>query len=477
MKEMLRNIVKKIRSPEGDVFFENSKQRKAAIIISIALIVASFVIGWNYYDIMWWISWYKIIERNGISSILAIYSLCQPPACKVPYPPLTVLTFISIYAFAMLAPYQLRYLILKLCLVVIPALMVFCIIKRVRGFDVALVWLLSLPLIQILFALQFDVLIAMLILLSTMYIASKKYSKASIVLALATLTKHVIAIILPLHIIFIYRKEGLEKTVRYVLTFILIVLAFCMPFYIASGSGFLNNLVGFHSSRPPQDLSVWALSTYILECTISKYNKVLDNLWVIPFAITYFIVLYIMQKKLKRECKHRDSLSIITVFTSLLLLLFITFSKVGNLNYFVWIVPTSLIALDLQRMKKFTLLITMFVLFVSLPYSLLLWFIPATSYEQTFIAEDIGYWDARAVFVQSINYYVIYALSLLQQYVITPIAPVHTAVPSDVLELLQYMGILNAVKKTLIVAFIIVAQFFLISLIFLHLDVLKGEYT
>jgi hypothetical protein len=143
----------------------------------------------------------------------------------------------------------------------------------------------------------------------------------------------------------------------------------------------------------------------------------------------------------------------------------------------VWIVPTSLIALDLQRMKKFTLLITMFVLFVSLPYSLLLWFIPATSYEQTFIAEDIGYWDARAVFVQSINYYVIYALSLLQQYVITPIAPVHTAVPSDVLELLQYMGILNAVKKTLIVAFIIVTQFFLISLIFLHLDVLKGEYA
>jgi len=477
MKEILRSFVTMLHTSSGDVFFTNDKRRKTAIVASIALILSSFIIGWNYYDVMWWISWYKVIEKNGVSSILSIYDLCQPPACKAPYPPLAILIFVSVYFIAMLAPYQLRYLILKLCLVVIPTLIAFYVIKRIRGSDIALVWLLSLPLLQILFVLQFDVLIAMLTLLSTVYIASSKYSKASITLALATLTKQVIAIILPLHILFVYRKCGYKKAINYLLIFLLTILLFCIPFYIASGKAFLDNLLSFHATRPPQDLSIWALSTYVLEYEISKYNEILDNLWIIPFAITYLIVLYMVQKETEKRCEcNHNNLAIIAIFTSLLLLLFITFNKIGNLNYSVWFVPTSLIAFDLRKLKKFILLTTMLVLFVSLPYGLLLLLVPATGYQQTFIAEDIGYWDARALLMQSMNYYVIYVASLVQQYIVIPIIPIHIAVPSDVLELLQCMEILNVMKKGLIMTLIILAQLFLISLISLHFDALKGEH-
>ncbi|MEM1608536.1 MAG: hypothetical protein QXG81_04605, partial [Ignisphaera sp.] len=138
-----------------------NKQRKYVVALIIALLAASLVIGWNYYDIMWWVSWYRIVEKHGPQSIFSIYKLCEAPSCKAPYPPIAVITFVSVYALAMLAPYQVRYIILKLVLVVIPAYIIFRIIKRYRGSEIAMLWLLSLPFLQILFALQFDVLLAL----------------------------------------------------------------------------------------------------------------------------------------------------------------------------------------------------------------------------------------------------------------------------------------------------------------------------
>jgi uncharacterized membrane protein len=472
MKKVFKIFEKLFEIPSRDVYFASGKHRKMAFVLALILIMSSLIIGWNYYDIMWWVSWYRIVQREGASAVLFIYTLCQPPTCKVPYPPLAVLIFVSVYAIAMLVPYQFRYIILKLCLVIVPALIIFYIIKKRRGFDIALIWLLSLPLIQVLFALQFDVLIAMLILLSTIYITKKEYSKASIVLALATLIKHICVIILPLHIIFTYRENGLRKAFEYLLTFSMIALLFCMPFYIVSREDFINNLISFHASRPPQDLSIWALPTYLLEYGISTYSSILNILWIIPLAVTCLATLYIAQKEMKKMLKHDDALTSIALFTSLLLLLFITFNKVGNLNYLVWFVPTSLIALNLRKIKNFVSLTAILVLFIALPYSLLLWCIPATDYRQSFIAEDVGYWDARTVFTQSINYYIIYTAGVFQRYAIMPI---RMYVPSDVLDFLEIIKMLNAIKRILVAMLIILAQPLLISLIYLHSNVLKSE--
>ncbi|MEL9939460.1 MAG: glycosyltransferase 87 family protein [Ignisphaera sp.] len=448
-----------------------NKQRKYVVALIIALLAASLVIGWNYYDIMWWVSWYRIVEKHGPQSIFSIYKLCEAPSCKAPYPPIAVITFVSVYALAMLAPYQVRYIILKLVLVVIPAYIIFRIIKRYRGSEIAMLWLLSLPFLQILFALQFDVLLALFILLSTIYTWHGEYRKAAISTAIATLIKPVAAVIAPLHLIFIYKKNGAKKALEYVAIAVAVGMAITAPFLFASGNSFIENVISFHASRPPQDASPWAIATFVLESGINMYNSLLNKLWMIPFLIAYlstFLGLFTILKQ-----KPSFSLGFLAVSTSISLILTITFSKIGNINYVVWFVPTSLMAFGCANLKKFYIITSLIVLLVSIPMSaIFLYLAPAISEKPTFIAEDIGYWDARALLMQSINYYIIYAISIIQQY---SLSPIRILTPSDVLDSIIYMASLISFKKIILVSLVIVMQMLLMLLLIIHFRSLYGE--
>ncbi|MEM0026805.1 MAG: glycosyltransferase 87 family protein [Ignisphaera sp.] len=448
-----------------------NKHRIYVVALVIALLVASLVIGWNYYDIMWWVSWYRIVEKYGFQSIFSIYKLCGTPSCKAPYPPIAVITFIFVYALAMLAPYQARYMILKLVLVVIPAYIIFRIIKRHRGLEIAMLWLLSLPFLQILFALQFDVLLALFILLSTLYTWSGKYRKAAVSTAIATLIKPIAAVVAPLHMIFIYKKNGAKKALEYAIIAIVTGIAIIAPFVFASGKSFIENVVSFHASRPPQDASPWAIATFVLESNINVYNNFLDNFWMIPFLIAYLstvLGLFIVLRQ-----KPYVSLRFLAISTSILLLLIITFGKIGNTNYIVWIVPTSIMAFECPYLKKFYVVTSLIVLLVSIPMTgILLYLAPAVSDKPTFMAEDIDYWDARTLFMQSINYYIIYAISIAQQYSLSPIMII---VPSDVLDSIAYIALLIDFRKVLLVSLVIVAQVLLMLLLIMHFRSLYGE--
>ncbi|MDK6029283.1 glycosyltransferase 87 family protein [Ignisphaera sp. 4213-co] len=447
------------------------RRRKYILILILLLLSTSLVIGWNYYDIMWWISWYRILEKNGPLYLFSLYRLCRVPTCKVPYPPIAVIMFVSIYALAMIMPYQLRYAILKLILVVVPAYIIFKVIRKSRGFEIALLWLLSLPFLQILFALQFDVLVALFVLLSTLYIWSGKHFKAAASLAIATLIKPIVAVIAILHMIFLYRRGGFRKVIEYIAIALVIGLAITTPFIVASGKNFVENVISFHATRPPQDASPWAIATFVLESNITKYNNIIDNLWTIPFviALSFTVLGFII---IMRQ-KPYVSLRFLALSTSILLLLTIVFGKIGNTNYLVWIVPTSIIALDCQILRKFYLLTTLLVLLVSVPMTgIMLYLAPAVSAEPTFMAEDLGYWDARTLFMQSINYYIIYALSIFQQY---SLLPIRIVAPSDFLETINYITTLIDVKKICLVGLVILAQILLMLLLILHYKSLYGE--
>jgi uncharacterized membrane protein len=460
---------------DAEKFF--TKRQRRIITYSIAalfLLSTVTLIGWNYYDIMWWISWYKITSEKGVSALLHIYSLCQGPSCKVPYPPLAVIIFVSLYALALTLPAHLRLLVLKMFLVIIPALIIFHIIKKERDLDAALLWLVSMPFLQILFVLQFDVLIACLVLLSTVYLAKKKYDRASVMLALATLIKHVIATLLPLQLIYVYTTAGTKKAIRYLITFMIVVVIAIAPFFVTSVNGILYNLVTFHSTRPPQDLSIWALTTWFLEDQLKPYLGIINKLWVIFMGIVYTLLLYLGYTILKSANKDENNVKghakVLSILTSLAFIILIMFSKIGNLNYAVWFVPTSIIALDEHRLRKFYRLTALLILMVSLPYGMYLLLMPAVGGEGTYIPEDMAYWDARALLMQSINYYLLYIFSVTQNY----IPALHLYTPSDLMQLLSFLGGLTIVKKTVITILIILAQYFLILLIALHLDALKG---
>ncbi len=448
------------------------KQRKVLLIISLIAILASLNIGMNYYDIMWWISWFKIIQQHGISSLMSIYALCEAPICKAPYLPLAILIFIASYALTTIIPYTIRYVVLKLVLVIIPSIIVFHILKKYRGIDIAILWLLSFPFLQIILVLQFDVLIAMFIMMSTLYFILNRSHYSAFFIALATLIKPVAAIVIPLHVFLMFIRREYRKCLMYLITLTLTLTIFIVPFFITSPNKFIENTILFHGSRAPQDLSLWAVITVLGENGTVSELKYVNNLWLIYFLICYAMLFMVIYKVSKNQNLYVDEPTLYGIVMSALpLLLFIMLNKIGNLNYLVWIVPTSLLVLNSKYVKKFYILTSLLVLLGSLPYAIVLLLIPASANTPVFIVEDLSYWDARALITQSINYYIIYVLSLLQVYITTPFTNFLT--PVEMLRLLSYIFLeLNSLRKILLIIIIIVSQVFLTIISLFYLTIL-----
>ncbi len=404
----------------------DKRKAKYFTLLSILIIISALNIGWNYYDIMWWISWHKIVEDNGILAMFSIYSLCRLPACKAPYLPLAILIFLPSYAIVTFLPISFRFVVLKILLVLLPAIAIYSILKKERGSSAALLWLLSLPFIQVLFVLQFDVLISLLVLLATYFFSNNKYHLSAITLALSSLIKPVTIILLPIYLITLLIDRKYQLMLKYFLIYAIVVLIIVLPFFINDPINMIEGVLLFHGARAPQDLSMWAILTVVLGTNIVKSLGYIDNIWLIPFALGYIsLIIYYVQVHKNRD-SNKDYRHLYLCI-SLVLLMFITFNKIGNLNYLVWIVPTALIALSGRNLASFYRLTALIVLLGSVPYALMLTFFPASIDVPTLLAEDLSYWNARALLAQSLNYYVFYIsvmvdiLSIYLSSVLTPL--------------------------------------------------------
>lgn len=449
--------------------FSSPRALKLFKILTPIAIIMAMSLGWNYYDVMWWIQWYRVIEEHGIIGVLNIYRFCRLPECKVPYPPLAVLIFIPFYAITTFLPQVLSIILLKMFLVLIPGLIIYMIIKRLRGSDIALTWLLCIPFLQILFALQFDVLVSLLVLLSTYMMLRNRVDKSAVYLALATLVKHVAAIIVPLHVTFLWVTGRRNYVYKYILFYILVAGCIVAPFFIVAPKEFIQHVLLFHSSRAPQDLSLWALPTLFLEDDVALRQAVIDNLWVAMFIPCYMLTIYLFYRQLRRP--RAESFSVLLpLYTSILLLLYITLNKVGNLNYAVWFVPTALIALSRKHIKVLHILTTVLGILGALTYAFMLYIPPASVNAPMFIVEDLMYWNARALLAQSLNYYLFYITSVgytLLTYIVRLIKPIST--PTDFASQIPLFKYLYLYRLYIMVMSLVLAQITLTLILILNI--------
>lgn len=452
----------------------HAKRVKFVKVYTILAIVFSLVVAWNYYDVMWWIQWYNIIESRGVQSLIKIYDICLPPECKVPYPPLAVLMFISLYALLSPIPHVvLKIILLKVFLVVMPGLIVYKVLRELRGRDVALLWLISIPFLQIIFSLQFDVIVALMVMVSTCMIAYERIDKAAAYLALATMVKHVVAVLVPIQLIFINAKYGGRRVLRYLSVYAIVVGLIALPFFIVAPRGFLYNLIKFHSTRLPQDLSLWAIPTLLLADRTPAISDNIPSLWIIPFAICYTALIVLFYSLIKERASAKYSWIMLSIFSSIALLLLITMNKVGNLNYLVWFVPISFVALKRKHIKSLFVLTTIVGLLGAALYAIMIYMPPASINAPMFIVEDTIYWNARALIAQSINYYVVKQLFPLYTITLNVMPP--TLTPTDIASEIPLFRWLHIYRIPLILIAIAVAQSTLSLMIVLKFRWLK-EY-
>ncbi len=372
---------------------------RTTLILSIVIVALTALAGWNYYDIMWWIEWDRIASQHGIFSI---YAHCIPPLCKAPYPPLAILVFLASYRFAAMISGSALWammLVLKLLLVIIPGFAIYLILSKYASRAAGILWLFSLPFLQIVFALQFDVLLAALLLASCIAFLRKKYLLSGLFIGLATLIKQSAVVVVPIMLIALIASHS-RKELAYFILGLVPAAAIAIPFAVYSPVAFVYDVLLFHSTRIPQDLSLWAIPTHLFGERIANLS-ILKSGWVLPFIATYVALLvYIWRKRLWEK---RGG---IALAMSLALLLFIIFGKVGNFNYLAWPLPLALAGLYLVDRRTCIEVATLFsiaIVVAHVPYITLLYLVPATLGKPIFVAEDLSFWPSRVILESSLN--------------------------------------------------------------------------
>ncbi|HIP57681.1 MAG TPA: DUF2029 domain-containing protein [Ignisphaera aggregans] len=373
-------------------------RRRTSIVIGLALVLLAALVGWNYYDVMWWIEWDSIASRYGVFSV---YTHCIPPLCKAPYPPLAILLFLASYRVASpLASLSLwiSMLILKTLLVILPGLAIYAMLGRYVGRLGAILWLFSLPFLQLVLALQFDVVLALLLLSSAIAFVKRRYLLSGLFIGLAMLVKQSAWVALPILFIAVIASE--RKRVLNFLTGLVTALAIAIPFVIQNPAAFLYNVLVFHAMRVPQDLSLWALPTHILGQYVARL-WMLRSAWIVPFLACYTaLLIYVWRKRLWMK---RGG---VMIAMSLALLLLIVFGKIGNLNYLVWPLPLAiagLLPVDRRRCIAISTMFSLAVIAAQIPYITLLYLVPAILNKPVFVAEDLSFWPSRVIVDFSLN--------------------------------------------------------------------------
>lgn len=465
-------------SYSGEIIFPSKTIYKIVLILTPFLIFLASFIGLNYYDLMWWIRWCKIVERNGVHGILNIYNLCESPDCKVPYPPLAVLIFVSTCSTSLLIPEPFKFSIFKLVLVILPGLVVYKFLAKIRDEYVALLWLLFIPFLQVLFALQFDVLLACLIFLSVYMILRNRIGISAALLGLATAVKHVTIFLLPAYIAAVkFRKTRYIDILKFLFIYIAVSGSITLPFFISAPRKLLEHILLFHSSRAPQDISLWAIPSIILHNNVFFIrHHFVNNLWFFFFSMCYIALFVMFCYNIK---KHRvENLDrVLPIYISTLLTLYIAMNKIGNLNYMVWPIPTALIALKNSHIKTFYKLTALIGIIGALTYAFILYIPPASVNKPIFIVEDLTYWNARALIAQSLNYYLFYIATLIRctlnyrtSIITSTVLPMQTPVEFVQVNIFK---IFYAYRLPIIITSIISSQIILTILIITQIKWLK----
>ncbi len=375
------------------------RHSRVALVLGMIVVTLAASIGWNYYDIMWWIEWDRIASEYGL---FAVYAHCVPPLCKVPYPPLAVLVFLASYRLATLVSGSVLWvtmLILKLLLVILPGFAIYIALSRYVSRAAGILWIFSLPFLQIVFALQFDVLLAALLLASSIAFLKRRYSLAGLFTSLAVLVKQSAAVVVPVMLIALIASRNREGLARFALGMIP-AAALLTPFVLHNPAAFLYDVFLFHSTRIPQDLSLWAIPTHIFGEHVANI-WILKSGWVLPFALSYIALLvYIWRRRLWEE---RGG---IMLAMALALLLFIVFGKIGNFNYLVWPLPLAIAGLYLTDRRKCIEVATLFsvaIVVAQVPYITMLYLVPAALDRPMFVAEDLSFWPPRVLIESSLN--------------------------------------------------------------------------
>lgn len=376
------------------------------IIVATIIIVVAAVIVWNYYDITIFTNWVKIYNEIGLLNLYTMYRYNE--SYRVVYFPLAPLTFITFYNLGettvevlvnttsintsstqleVITTALLR-VISKLPLILSVYLTAY-ILYRKEGPEITRWWFYSIPLIIAVATYQFDPVMILFLLAGSYWITEKKWLKAGVAWGLGTAIKYVPIILIPVAFM---ASEKRKDFIKFMATFIIVVLLVTLPFLLIDPEGFYMNVFEFHSDRPPQYLSIFNVPVLLTDRDPS-ITYIVTRIWPYLFIIIYIVALLIIKPK----PGDKDS-----IFISILalLLVFTIFNKVINPNYLLWSYPYIIYVL-VRRKKKWGLRLLVLASIIAMLWPGIYLYTPAILDKPTYIEEEMKYYNARLLVERS----------------------------------------------------------------------------
>ncbi len=357
-------------------------------VLYAIFILGTAVSGWNWYDVQWFLKW---VQYGPLYFYYA-------PKCA--YFPLTPLTFIAFYKFAKLLvstfhpriPIYTIRLVTKLP-VVVSVLLIAYILYRKAGPIPAIAWMFTFATYSNVWALQYDVVSGLLILLAGLCILKDRYLEAGACIAFATLYKQA-CIIAGLTLFLALLLTGRRKQALYAFIGLAVpLLALTLPYLILEPWQFIYKSLLFHAKRFPQDLSIWNIPQLLTD--YHHMYKTFVWLWEYVFIGAYVAYMIFTVYFLRKNFDQRKLA--LVVAGSLVLL--IAINKVGNPGYLLWSLPLLIM---LVQEPLFYVMLAISSLFAYIVYPFLM-YVPAVMLNKgVFIVEDLKYWPARKLFIKSI---------------------------------------------------------------------------
>jgi len=377
------------------------------LIIATMLLLLAVILVWNYYDIFIFTNWVRVVQELGLLKLYAMYR--HNISYRVVYFPLAPLTFIASYSLGetvskivvssklimTMTSEQIEALKITILRIfsklplLLSAYLTAYILYRREGWEVTRWWLYNIPLFVTIATYQFDPIMVLFLLLGTYYIAENKWIKAGIAWGLGTAIKY---IPLPLIPIAYLASRNKRNFIQFLVSLIITVSVIAVPFMIANPQDFLNNILEFHSNRPPQYLSIFNIPVLLSNRDVNVVDAVIKS-WPILFMLIYALMILLFKPKPGDKNSLFRSLAAV-------LLIFIIFSKVVNPNYLLWAYP-FLVCILVKKQSKLGLKLLVLATIIATIWPGIYLYVPAVLGRPAYIEEVMQYYNARLLLEKS----------------------------------------------------------------------------
>ncbi len=329
--------------------------------LALLLVVVLAASMWQSYDVSVFRNWVTATMELGITRIYLAHAVLGW-SYRVVYPPLAPTVFVASY----LAGYQvyqaiayttestslgelvhsigdmLLKLLVKLPLIV-ALLVLWRTVRRLCGRRAGALLLAGPPTLSVIAPYNFDVFMALFLVLAVLSLYERKTIRAGALTAIALLFKQPAALAAPALALYTLRAMGVREAAKYVAAIAVTSAVILAPFALHSQlAHLLDSIAGFHTARLPQGPTLWAALLPLTSYNIELVREA-SSLWILAFATLYSLPLFVHAARGRGRPEQLAAAA---------LLAYLAAGKVVNPAYLFWAYPLILYTAYTSRDRR-----------------------------------------------------------------------------------------------------------------------------